>query len=647
MQSVSDALPQLDDLTFAPNSSQYRPIRLGGQDFTHCCLLALNESLDLRNGNLSWSQPSYIPFLTIDNFSTSVAQGRFPCGATYTPGSDGAPEVRVPYDWCANRCDGWQISHRDALSQWIGPMVGFILPCIAFCLSIPRASKLSIPSWVFKQRPNHTMGLLSSIFRFPPALLVVAFDTIIWLSICFAFAGPMLLSGIYEAYLDQQLLTVLDQRIRIDSRTVPELTEDMRARLLSIIVVGNVKMKVSGYVSEVESLTGNLDDGAPSIDTNTRKARLQALLASQSSFGSAVGAPVVFFVGAFIYNLIDIRGKLGDNDTAHALAFGMWWMIVPELAIISSLLLAANNPAALHGVLGRPIESEDTAERQQMFRWKPLTIFKWRPMEDAYGGRYKTVNLWNRGLNKYKWFRGVIETYLHDNNLSPEQKRQTRSIDRELRMTSSDWFRTWLGASTLLLVPCLLAILTSYNTPRVGWACRSLTHLVYFFTQFVLMSLWLLHTALEVQIAGTARTLTHPEQRRLIVFRSIIKFNLWTSGIVLGLGAVFTSVGGTFMQLIGVYRNCMCKIPARYWLNKQHPDAYVLLSTNTTEEIQEALMWWQNTAITAIAILCFLCALGWWHQRRLRELFGALVELIDEKPSFYQQSMPPYPAQST
>jgi hypothetical protein len=38
----------------------------------------------------------------------------------------------------------------------------------------------------------------------------------------------------------------------------------------------------------------------------------------------AVGAPIVFFAGAFMYTVFDILSRLGDNDTAHALAFGMW-----------------------------------------------------------------------------------------------------------------------------------------------------------------------------------------------------------------------------------------------------------------------------------------------------------------------------------
>jgi len=47
------------------------------------------------------------------------------------------------------------------------------------------------------------------------------------------------------------------------------------------------------------------------------------ILFVSGSFGSAVGAPVVFFVGAFVYNMIDVQARLGDSDTAHALAFGM------------------------------------------------------------------------------------------------------------------------------------------------------------------------------------------------------------------------------------------------------------------------------------------------------------------------------------
>lgn len=51
--------------------------------------------------------------------------------------------------------------------------------------------------------------------------------------------------------------------------------------------------------------------------------RGKLVLTLHSSFGSTIGAPVLFFVGGFIYTVIDIQNSLGDNDSAHALAFGM------------------------------------------------------------------------------------------------------------------------------------------------------------------------------------------------------------------------------------------------------------------------------------------------------------------------------------
>jgi hypothetical protein len=42
------------------------------------------------------------------------------------------------------------------------------------------------------------------------------------------------------------------------------------------------------------------------------------------SYGTTVGIPIAFFCGGFVYNLYDIQNSLGNNDTAHALAFGMW-----------------------------------------------------------------------------------------------------------------------------------------------------------------------------------------------------------------------------------------------------------------------------------------------------------------------------------
>lgn len=67
--------------------------------------------------------------------------------------------------------------------------------------------------------------------------IFVVCDTIVWLSACFAFASPMLLSGFYEAFLDNRIIGFL-----IEKQRNYRLTLDMRARLLFTILVGNLDL---------------------------------------------------------------------------------------------------------------------------------------------------------------------------------------------------------------------------------------------------------------------------------------------------------------------------------------------------------------------------------------------------------------------
>jgi hypothetical protein len=49
------------------------------------------------------------------------------------------------------------------------------------------------------------------------------------------------------------------------------------------------------------------------------KTRLKSMLACQYSFGSTIGAPVVFYIGSFIYTVLEIRSLLGDNASTNPL----------------------------------------------------------------------------------------------------------------------------------------------------------------------------------------------------------------------------------------------------------------------------------------------------------------------------------------
>jgi hypothetical protein len=121
------------------------------------------------------------------------------------------------------------------------------------------------------------------------------------------------------------------------------------------------------------------------------------MLACQYSFGATIGCPIVFFLGAFVFAIVTILSNLGDNDTSLALAFGMWYMIIPHLSIVSGLLLAGNNPNTFEGVVAH--EFGDTEDPQALEE----KHFGTRLFELAYNSRYKPAWLWLRGRSKRDW----------------------------------------------------------------------------------------------------------------------------------------------------------------------------------------------------------------------------------------------------
>ncbi|KAL9631184.1 MAG: hypothetical protein Q9164_006023 [Protoblastenia rupestris] len=87
--------------------------------------------------------------------------------------------------------------------------------------------------------------------------------------------------------------------------------------------------------------------------------------------------------------------------------------------------------------------------------------------------------------------------------------------------------------------------------------------------------------------------------------------------------AVFSTIGGTMMQIMGVYRNCRCYILIRDWGN---PDNVMLdISTNTKNKIDLANRLWTGTGATAITFLGFVTFVGWWYQKRLRYQFKSIT----------------------
>jgi hypothetical protein len=142
----------------------------------------------------------------------------------------------------------------------------------------------------------------------------------------------------------------------------------LRSKILIAVLVGNLDLDVA-WMSAM-NIAGPLErreiSDAPTqaqLEARERETsaairniqkRISSMLACQYSFGSTIGAPVIFYIGSFIYALLEIRAQLGDKDTAAALAFGLWWMTIPHIAIVNGCLLAGNNPNTLEAIVPYP-----------------------------------------------------------------------------------------------------------------------------------------------------------------------------------------------------------------------------------------------------------------------------------------------------
>lgn len=843
------------------NNDKHTPTRwktsIGGQNFTWCCIQAVAESLAVNEtGHLVAVDNPPITGLDVAELQRATDEGQFPCTARYEsdePG--GAPEVNVPYIWLAQTCPGWELSSKDNLNAWLQPLSGFLLPAVIFCLSVPRRRKLHVFRAFFVADLAGVKSYIPAILGAIGAMILVTLDTLIWLSICWALSGPMIMSGLYEALLDNRVIDFVEK-----NKKHRNLTLDMRCRLLMLVLIGNLdlaleddpfannpahsrrqsqrpqvdkgtspspdrprsgalgsdiherssseaprlvppydsgsqlqrrssNMNSEGDVGEIrqrpisphtdqlgvdvgdsttrvnssvdqiashpdhqgnsqhtpetrvaqvdaqsrrnptdhlrpspwkhmeellypirlyddEDTNRNLsprqyasrrhlqmtcqnnsdcvdpahfDEEAPRTRTpkiarqiRETKTRLRTMLNCQYSFGSMVGAPVVFFLGGFIFALLQSIQSIGDDDTALALAFGQWYMTIPHIAIISGLLLAGNNPNILEGVFA----TQRLKEKEDDLKILGLNFGL------AYPSCYKVAWQWHRGRNKLRWIDTLLETYGLDSEAGQtygarDEQDVNLSDLEQLRQDTTlsllDWALILIMAAFLLGVPFALAFLTAYHTPEVGLSCRSFTFTIYACAELGQVLLWLWAYAGP---SGTTRQRGHMPQRssgplgffrsggwlhhngfynpkgvdhflppgvpktpravwqalRSEAFRDIrsVWCCLWYAFYVFfGTIATLSALGGTLMQLLGVYTADICYLTVDKWMHPYELGNIVTISRNSRAMIRDAQTYWKPCAITAIAFMTFVSFVGWWYQRRMKDVFTTLVSTLE------------------
>lgn len=266
----------------------------------------------------------------------------FRCGVTYssTAGSQSpaAMAIRVPLVWARQTpaCKGFIGVPLTAVDMWAGPLVGFLLPSIVFGLSIPSAWALTDVLRTSNvrdlRRPSGLRRLLTPVQSFlGPVAMFTAFlvlgilEILRWAIVILTCPGPILSSTLQEMQLNKVLLS----QLALPPSTLPA-TELRRRRLVLAILLGNIS-----------DPNGNLSTATSTIVLQTpasqMRTQLGILLAANTPFDVAIGAPVAFYAVAYAYALFDAYQRLGDHLTATALTFGLWYSEFALVAVLSGV----------------------------------------------------------------------------------------------------------------------------------------------------------------------------------------------------------------------------------------------------------------------------------------------------------------------
>ena len=518
----------------------------------------------------------------------------------------------------SNTVGGYALSAPSDTIASATPLIQYILPAVIFSMTIPRRLVLEPHKWLFDFRPNNILKLNNwpqCLFSFCVAGLIATADTALWVFTIMIAPAPFIFSGLLEVVLDSNVIWHLQSSHEPRGGQVQSLSKIQRVQLLTSVLGGNLARE--GVPANPQSELGDVLDIVERPEET--EVHLRAMLACQYPFGAAVGAPILLYIGSFIYNILTLHNAEGDRATAEALAFGIWWMNIVHVAAISACLLASSNPSTA-AAIGK--KRKVTTSFEDRLRYAG----EWSEMEDriqarlealsrlplCYRARYEPVWMWTRGKSKAGWLR---ET---------EAWKQSW-FRKKIELTIQDWVALTFFAYLLVLLPGALAFWIVYTTHPRGIGCRALTILVYTGAQlaFVVLSAWSHFKVARDEQYWRRHTWLDRLRRKWVGIAVAILLLLpaWIS-------AVFTTIAGTLMELSGIYENCLCESTG-YWTFGSN--STVSLATDTAQD-RDSSWHWKVAGYIALSFLSFVTYLAWWCQRYLREKFVDCVKHLVAPP---------------
>ena len=307
---------------------------------------------------------------------------------------------------------------------------------------------------------------------------------------------------------------------------------------------------------------------------------IRVTLKSRVDFMKGIVLPVILGLVATAGSFYNAYTQLGDNDTAHNLAYGVWYSWAIIIAVVSNCYVATANP----GVAKLALQCDFLSD--------------------------VTVPLRGRSENTQKWMKWLKDIGCGEGGdpgpASPEKGgflyKSWPSLKRLFKPTLSPGkgsFRSKAWSSLKLLfeqtlawvciaMPCACAASISYTTPTVGLGCRSFTFLLYGICTLVLS--WLSAYRSQVDKTDDIRSQQQVCLRMLYIFGVCVN--------------VFIISAGTTFDLIGLYRTCRCEV--LFASN----DFLLQMSSNTALDVANAKKFWLPVGYIDFGFIWIVCVIA-------------------------------------
>lgn len=523
---------------------------------------------------------------TDDGLCVDTAQGSG--FSSYDRSFPGTVVLKVPYHWCTAFCPGWS---RFPVSDVELVLLQFILPTVIFALVIPRKWHLDLSPTTFDFGDGLLRGLIKAMLSLIATGVVASSDMILWIGVILALAGPMILSGVEEVYLDYISVRTLATSHRSRHH---QLTSEQRLSILVAVLCGNF----DGDSQMVTDLQTSLSTFANAATLETRKAQLESIMNGQANFGSVVGIPAVFFLAGLLYNAYQIADQTatGINWTPYAI----WLMTMVYVVLISAAPLTGSNPSVATMLVRRNYHLQDRP-------W-------WNIVANYYGGEISPVPMYDRATTKLGWVKN--STAYQNHNWFKEK----------IKHGGWTWALLVVTTGFTTLFASIMAFAIAHNIPWAREGCHSFSYVLYIALQAFLIILRLISR-------GSCQPLFSIPSPTAYNTSSTTWFKTWQVmySILLASAfalAFFISFAGSIFQIFGVYNNCFCHTAVSSWGSSADRREVQLAGELTQRRKLENKHYVDNITVSAVVVTGVLCYLGWWYQKVLRRAVAVELERL-------------------